>query len=44
MCVMHVQESGMREKNDENYLRRKAASVRLLRELHFEEFKRSACH
>lgn len=27
-----------------HYLRRKAGSVSLLRELHLEEFKRSACH
>lgn len=43
MCVMHLQDSGMREKNL-HYLRRKAPSVRLLRELYSEEFKRSACH
>lgn len=43
MCVMHLQDSGMREKSM-HYLRRKAPSVTLLRELHSEEFKRSACH
>lgn len=40
---MYLQDSGMREQNM-HYLRRKAPSVRLLRELYLEEFKRSACH
>lgn len=39
----HLQDSGMREENMHD-LRRKAPSLRLLRELHLEEFKRSAFH